>query len=153
MVLAENLQAQRVSSRDWNAGILQSHGLRRVGNTSLFAHKLGQRVLSPGVGPGNKGYYWFDLRDPMLRKAGVDACVFLRIVDHGFVFLSPEVYLRHLNERTMRETKAGPAYGFKCSFEGNTVSLKSSSDSTYSFDAALLDRQGASNELSVQLGG
>jgi hypothetical protein len=142
------VQDRRTSSRGWSEDILTARGFRRLRNTSLFENRDGVLVLSPGVGPGGNGRYWFDLRDANLQKATrTGTQVFLRIVDHGFVLLPLDGFRKHLNDRTRRLTKAGPAYGFNCFFDGGTVTLKSSSDATYSFTAALLDRADATVAL------
>ena len=142
------LSDRRANSMGWSEEVLVGAGFSRLRNTSVFQNAHGEYVLSPGVGPGRNGRYWFDLRERNIAKLPIPATnVLLRFVERGFAVVPLLEFKQHLNDRTRRLTSAGPAYGFNSYFADGVVTLRSSSDSTYSFMTKLLDRAGAADGL------
>lgn len=145
------VQAQRDSSRRRNEDVLIAMGFRRVANTSIFQNAHGAALLSPGVGQN-----WFDLRQVNLDRLGDSlAGVVLRFAPEGYAVL-PMLQLRpHLNARTVRSTKGGPTFGFRCRLDRSalTVHLVASSDHMTTLSTRLLDRKGVAGAVASLLSG
>lgn len=145
------VQAQRDSSRRRNEDVLTTMGFRRVASTSIFQNVHGVALLSPGVGQS-----WFDLRQVNLDRLDDSlAGVVLRFSPDGYAVI-PMLQLRpHLKTRTVRSTKGGPTFGFRCRLDrsAGTVHLTASSDHTTTFSTRLLNREGVAGAVTSLLSG
>lgn len=149
-----DVQASRNASRRCNESVLLGAGFVRVGNSCLYHKRKRVFVLSPGIGEGKNGKYWFDIRLANLEKffevPEADAWVLLRIVPSWFAFFS----LAHIQGYMKKETQddrahSGKVWGFYCvlNVRNGTMQVFSKNQKTDSFDTKLLDRVGAEAAL------
>ena len=119
-MIVNELQAKRNKSRRCNEDILINSGFAKIGTSSLYKKDGKAYILSPGIGKGRHGKYWFDIR---LENSTVE--IKIRLAQrHGCYSASCPIRLRsfpysRIREKMKQNTQedrahTGKVWGFYC---------------------------------------
>lgn len=149
-----DFQAARNASRRCNVDILISAGFVKLGNSSLYCKDDKLYILSPGIGKGKHGKYWFDIRLANLQKiqsvSGASGWLLLRIVPNSFSLFSIARIQEYMKAKTQDDrAHSGKVWGFYCDLDekNRRIEIFSKNQESASFNTILLDRAGAEAAL------
>lgn len=149
-----DLQAIRNASKMCNEDILINAGFVKVGNSSLYRKNDTLYAFSPGIGRGQHGKYWFDIRLANLQKIATvsepRAWVLLRIVPNWFSFFTLARIQEHMKRNTQDDrAHSGKVWGFYCELdeESRNIEIFPKNQKAASFNTELLDRTRAEAAL------
>lgn len=137
-----NSSEQRYISRYHHIEVITKYGFCSIEGSSLYSRDDEIFVLSPGISKGKQGKYWFDIREVVLDRIGVNTKVWglLRIVPDWFALFPIADIYKLINQETQAcSEKSGVLWRFHCYLNETerTIKIESRKNGNYSFNTSL----------------